>query len=323
MKKIIKYMDMNKNNTTLNKIPENLLEILACPDCRSDLDYDSSLKLVCSECSLEYKVIDGIPILLPSIIGNDQVLANRSFSPEYRAILKEETQLKMDKYGQADMDLIDGPSEKKEKFLEIGCGRGRVCNNYSALKRFKIVVGLDLSIDALVLAKKISDENNLNSYFVCGDIENPPFKSNSFDLVFGGGSFEHFKNTKKGITSLRYIVEEKGEVVLTVPCISLTTLLQGIITGNTPDIFILRGLYNFLHTTILKDKYRMFGFEYSFLPKRFSQDFNENGFKTYAYGNYNVEYDLKFIPFGKKYINRILKKKIFWPMLYLKCKRLK
>ena len=50
------------------------------------------------------------------------------------------------------------------------------------------------------------------------------------------------KNTKKGITSLRYIVEEKGEVVLTVPCISLTTLLQGIITGNTPDIFILRSI---------------------------------------------------------------------------------
>ena len=181
MKKIIKNMQTNSNNSLSNKIPERFLKILACPNCHSDLNYLSN-QLICKGCKTKYKIIDGIPILLPLIIGSDKVLADKSFSPEYRAILKDEVFLKMDKYGKADMDLINKPSKKKSKFLEIGCGRGRVCNNYAALKRFESVVGLDLSLDALLLAKRISEKNNLNSFFVCGDIENPPFKNDSLIL---------------------------------------------------------------------------------------------------------------------------------------------
>jgi len=276
---------------------------------------------VCVGCSARYEIIDGIPILLPSNIGYDQDLANKSFSPEYRELLKREADLTIDKYAQADIDLIESSAKNKDNFLEIGCGRGRVCNNFSLLNRFKMVVGLDLSLDALILAKKISDNNNLNSLFICGDILNPPFKDNCFDIVFGGGSFEHFKDTQKGVESLRCIVKSDADIVLTIPCVSLTTLFQGLLTGNTPDVLLLRELYNFIHTNIMKDKYRVFGFEYSFIPKLLSRKFSMGGFKTYSIGRYDVEYDLKFIPFGKKYINSLLRLRLFWPMFFLKCKR--
>lgn len=46
-------------------LDEKLLEILACPKCKGDLDYDKeNNKLVCNNCRLIYRVEDDIPIML-------------------------------------------------------------------------------------------------------------------------------------------------------------------------------------------------------------------------------------------------------------------
>jgi uncharacterized protein YbaR (Trm112 family) len=42
-----------------------LLEILACPDCKSPLRLDEAhLELICTGCGLAYPIRDGIPVLL-------------------------------------------------------------------------------------------------------------------------------------------------------------------------------------------------------------------------------------------------------------------
>jgi len=45
-------------------IPEDLLAIMACPECRSPLE-DRETALVCRGCGLHYPVRDGIPVMLP------------------------------------------------------------------------------------------------------------------------------------------------------------------------------------------------------------------------------------------------------------------
>ena len=46
-------------------IDTKLLEILACPACKGDLEYDMrNEKLVCTGCGLRYPVKEGIPIML-------------------------------------------------------------------------------------------------------------------------------------------------------------------------------------------------------------------------------------------------------------------
>jgi len=41
------------------------LEILACPACKGNLEYDEkNQRLVCPACRLKYKVEDDIPIML-------------------------------------------------------------------------------------------------------------------------------------------------------------------------------------------------------------------------------------------------------------------
>ena len=46
-------------------IDEELLEILACPECKGDVKYDeANQKIICRKCGLKYPVRDGIPVML-------------------------------------------------------------------------------------------------------------------------------------------------------------------------------------------------------------------------------------------------------------------
>jgi uncharacterized protein YbaR (Trm112 family) len=44
-------------------VPDDLLEIMACPACRARLE-DHEDALVCTGCGLHYPVRDGIPVML-------------------------------------------------------------------------------------------------------------------------------------------------------------------------------------------------------------------------------------------------------------------
>ena len=44
-------------------IEKDLLEILACPACRGDVE-EKDEKIVCRDCHRKYPIKDGIPILL-------------------------------------------------------------------------------------------------------------------------------------------------------------------------------------------------------------------------------------------------------------------
>ena len=46
-------------------LDKELLDILACPKCKGDLDYDKeNQKLICNNCRLKYEIKDDIPIML-------------------------------------------------------------------------------------------------------------------------------------------------------------------------------------------------------------------------------------------------------------------
>ncbi|MDZ7372534.1 MAG: Trm112 family protein [candidate division KSB1 bacterium] len=46
-------------------LSKELLEILACPKCKGELEYDeANQKLICHRCRLKYRIEDDIPIML-------------------------------------------------------------------------------------------------------------------------------------------------------------------------------------------------------------------------------------------------------------------
>ncbi len=47
-------------------ISKELLDVLACPKCKGDLELtEDGLFLVCRRCKLKYPIEDDIPIMLP------------------------------------------------------------------------------------------------------------------------------------------------------------------------------------------------------------------------------------------------------------------
>ncbi len=46
-------------------LSKELLEILACPKCKGELEYDTEhQKLICHTCRLKYDIKDDIPVML-------------------------------------------------------------------------------------------------------------------------------------------------------------------------------------------------------------------------------------------------------------------
>lgn len=57
---------INQFSAMVTMLPLELLQILACPICKGELlRIENSPALHCKQCSREYPVIEGIPILLP------------------------------------------------------------------------------------------------------------------------------------------------------------------------------------------------------------------------------------------------------------------
>lgn len=50
-------------------IDSQMLDILACPACKGDVEYDAKKNIIrCTNCAREYPVEDGIPVML---LGED------------------------------------------------------------------------------------------------------------------------------------------------------------------------------------------------------------------------------------------------------------
>ena len=46
-------------------IDKELLDILACPSCKGNIEYDQeNEKLICQKCGRRYPIRDGIPVML-------------------------------------------------------------------------------------------------------------------------------------------------------------------------------------------------------------------------------------------------------------------
>ena len=49
----------------MKKLPKELLDVLVCPLCKGELEYDEAKQeLICHESKLAYKIEDGIPVML-------------------------------------------------------------------------------------------------------------------------------------------------------------------------------------------------------------------------------------------------------------------
>ena len=110
---------------------------------------------------------------------------------------------------------------KDDKILEAGCGIGSYSREFA--RRGYDVVGMDLSPNFLLEAKKITERENLEIEFILGDYNEMRFEE-KFSVIFFEGSF--FYQSKEGLMSVLNRIHKaltpKGRVCFGHPNPSIT-----------------------------------------------------------------------------------------------------
>ena len=120
------------------------------------------------------------------------------------------------------------------KALDAGCGTGEF--TVQLAKSGLEVAGVDISRKSIEFLNKYSKKNNLRIKGVVGDIENLPFKSNSFDYCFCFGTLHHFMDFRNALKELRRVLKNEGKIMALEP------------NGSNPVLRASRAINrNFLH----------------------------------------------------------------------------
>ncbi|RLJ09146.1 MAG: hypothetical protein DRP13_01060 [Candidatus Aenigmatarchaeota archaeon] len=196
---------------------KELMKILACPKCKSNLKVDNISEkngeiktgtLKCVKCNSYYPIKNYIP----RFVKRDEYVS--SFSYEWW------------RHKKTQFDSYTGTKETEETFkektgfdlnklkgslvLDAGCGTGRFME--IVLNHRAKVVGVDLSFSVDVAQKNVGLNKNAN--IVQADIFNLPFKECVFDYIFSIGVLHHTPDTKKAFFSLIPFLKNGGEIAI-------------------------------------------------------------------------------------------------------------
>lgn len=101
---------------------------------------------------------------------------------------------------------LEGHELKNKTVVEFGCGPGRFLDVVRSCGG--IVVGIDMSLAVESAQENFKDDTRV--LIVQGDVLNPPFAKDAFDVGYTIGVLHHTPSPGKGIKALTYSVKSDG-----------------------------------------------------------------------------------------------------------------
>lgn len=154
----------------------NLLDLLACPDCRAALRREGA-QLLCTGCGIDHPIRAGTPFLLPK--------AERGLEIEHEAELEVRST-----YPAAINRLLDALA-RDQIVLDLGSGERQTDDPRVLLADLRFTPRVDLVSDAHVL----------------------PLRDSSVDLVLAGAVFEHLRDPFAAAREIWRVLKPGGQVV--------------------------------------------------------------------------------------------------------------
>ncbi|HET6566580.1 MAG TPA: class I SAM-dependent methyltransferase [Rhodothermales bacterium] len=99
--------------------------------------------------------------------------------------------------------------------LEIGCGTGGFL--LAGSEKFDRVIGTDLSMAWLVIARKRLEERGVEGFLACAGAEHLPFRSGAFDLVVAEDVIEHVQDQERTMQECARVLGKAGILFLATP----------------------------------------------------------------------------------------------------------
>ncbi len=110
------------------------------------------------------------------------------------------------------IETVINSSPPSGKFLEVGCGTGRIAAGVAAHTKNIEVKGVDISETMLAVAKNIAEEARVGHKvsFEIADAKKLPFDDNTFDSVFCHNMLHHIPDPLPVLKEMSRVVKEDG-----------------------------------------------------------------------------------------------------------------
>jgi len=215
-----------------------LLDHLVCPRDKMALELSDN-NLTCASGHV-YPVFDDIPVMLvddveethayisktlekvskdkgnaqPDLIKNGIDEFVQGEIPYTSGNLYFSVQYKLKRYPIPEMRLAEGEGKW---LLDVGCNWGR-WTVAAAMKGYK-PIGLDPSLDAVMAARRVAKQMNVEADFLVGDARFLPFAENSFDTVFCYSVLQHFSkdNARISLDEVARVLKKNGVSLIQMP----------------------------------------------------------------------------------------------------------
>ena len=316
-------MAENVNNQSHGGERPAYYDYLSCPACWSRLSLTGSV-LICDMCEQRFEILDGIPRMLCKFTPDENFSVSKwerlySVQLESTTYLHNELNRSKELYGQTTYSqLAEAIPIKDITYLEIGCGTFLMGQEIA--NDCRLVIGVDYSRSALEVARRVFRERGISNYLlVQGDIRRLPIRSDSIDLVFGGGVIEHFRNrneTQCCLEEIRRVLVKDGVSINAVPYLNIGTLYRQI-WGNIPDFPLIKQLAELVHVTLLQGKHMVFGYEMSFTSRSLEKMHKRAGFKEVTVDRFETGLVFAFVPKrARKPLTWLaMNSRLFWPIV--------
>ena len=109
------------------------------------------------------------------------------------------------------------PSARGALFLDIGCNWGRWC--VAAAKKGFTPVGIDPSLGAVLAARRICRQLDVNARFIVADARYLPFRAQVFDVAFSYSVLQHFSkdNVRTTLSEMARVLKPGGSSMIQMP----------------------------------------------------------------------------------------------------------
>lgn len=300
---------------------------LKCIKCNGKIAPKKTV-FVCSKCGQIYRSIGEKIIKIMVSLSLDTKISVEKWDESYKNqitnhLYKKEYKIYEEKHLKDILKQLEKEVDLENKvYLEIGCGPFFLGQNIA--KKCSLVIGIDFSLEALKIAKRMLNEKGIKNYILIqGDVLNLPIKSNAIDLIYGGGVIEHFQNTQKCVDEIHRVLKHGGISFNTVPYLNIASLTYRQLWGNIPNFPVLKQVAEFIHIKILKSKHMIFGYEMSFLSTTLKKIHLNAGFKKIKVEKFSVKMDFDFTPkrFKKIFTWLAENSRLFWPMVKVIAKK--